>query len=131
MSKIEAQIATLKTRIAADTIKLAELEKQLGSAALLDAVAAGFTVSFKVGRAETRREVSGLVTGRGLVKDVDSVRVEVGEGFDKELFTIKVSDLLSVSEPVSQPSEAAVLLGTAAAGVSEAPVDEVLDGLVG
>lgn len=131
MSKIEAQIVTLKTRIAADTIKLAELEKQLGSAALLDAVAAGFTVSFKVGRAETRREVSGLVTGRGLVKDVDSVRVEVGEGFDKELFTIKVSDLLSVSEPVSAPSEAAVLLGTAAAGVSEAPVDEVLDGLVG
>ena len=126
MSKIESAIATLKTRIAADTIKLAELEKQLGSAALLDAVAAGFTVSFKVGRAETRREVVGTVTGRGLVKDVDSVRVEVGEGFDKELFTIKVAELLTVVEPGQ------LATGTEAEQQADpAPTDEVLDGLVG
>lgn len=119
-TKIEARILLLTTRIAADTLALAEAQGQLAAASLVNDVAPGWTVSFKVGRAETRREVSGVVLGRGLVKDVDSVRVSIGEGFDAELFTIKVSDLTGIVAPVAAPSAVAVALGEAAAGQSEA-----------
>ena len=128
-AKISARILLLTNRIAADTIALAEAQAQLSAASLVSEVAAGYTVTFKVGRAETRREVTGVVQGRGEVKGVDSVRVQSGEGFDLEVYTIKVAELTSITAPVSEPSEAAVLLGNAAAGQSEA--DALLDSLNG
>lgn len=141
--KIEARILLLTNRIAADTIALAEAQAQLSAASLVSEVAAGFTVTFKVGRAETRREVTGVVQGRGEVKGVDSVRVQSGEGFDLEVYTIKVAELTSITAPNADkdladlasdvhavnPSAAAVLLGAAAGGVSEA--DELLNSLNG
>lgn len=127
---IADQITKQEGIVAAAQAKLADLVRLASSAALIDKIAAGWTVSFKVGRAETRREVSGTVRGRGLVKEVDSVRVEVGEGFDLEVFTIKVAELTGITEPEAAPaSELAVALGTAAAGVSEA--DALLNDLVG
>lgn len=129
-TKIEARITLLTTRIAADTLALTELQGQLAAAALINDVAAGWTVKFKVGRAETRREVEGVVLGRGEVKGVDSVRVQIGEGLECELFTIKVAELTGITAPEAAPaSEIAVALGTAAAGQSEA--DELLNDLVG
>lgn len=127
--KIEARILLLTNRIAADTIALAEAQAQLSAASLVSEVAAGFTVTFKVGRAETRREVTGVVQGRGEVKGVDSVRVQSGEGFDLEVYTIKVAELTSITAPVSEPSDIAKALGNAAGGVSEA--DELLNSLNG
>jgi len=97
--KINAQITVLETRIAKDTASLADLKRAVAAAALMADVGQGFTVSFKVGRAETRREVTGVVLGRGEVKGVDSVRVQSGEGFDIELHTIKVAELLTVVAP--------------------------------
>lgn len=97
--KITAQILVLETRIAKDTASLADLKRAQAAAALMADVGQGFTVSFKVGRAETRREVVGLVLGRGEVKGVDSVRVQSGEGFDIELHTVKVAELLTVVAP--------------------------------
>ena len=129
VSKIEARILLLTTRIAADTVALAEAQSQLSAASLVSEVAAGYTVTFKVGRAETRREVTGIVRGRGVVKDVDSVRAEVGEGFDLEVFTIPVAQLLSITKPEAKPSAVAVALGEAATGQSEA--DELLSQLNG
>lgn len=129
VSKIEARILLLTTRIAADTIALSEAQSQLSAASLVSEVAAGYTVTFKVGRAETRREVTGIVQGRGEVKGVDSVRVQSGEGFDLEVYTIKVAELTSITAPVSEPSDLAVALGNAAAGQSEA--DALLDSLNG
>lgn len=128
-AKIEARILLLTTRIAADTAALTEAQGQLAAASLVNDVSEGWTVKFKVGRAETRREVEGVVLGRGLVKDVDSVRVSIGSGFDAELFTIKVAELTGISGPAAaEPSELAVALGTAAAGQSEsdALLNEVL-----
>lgn len=58
---IAAQITTLETRIAADTTKLDALRIQLEQADLLDAVTVGTVISFKIGRAETRRNVDGTV----------------------------------------------------------------------
>ena len=97
--KITAQITVLETRIAKDTASLADLKRAQAAAELMADVGQGFTVSFKVGRAETRREVTGVVLGRGEVKGVDSVRVQSGEGFDIELHTIKVAELLTVVAP--------------------------------
>lgn len=97
--KITAQITVLETRIAKDTASLADLKRAQAAAALMADVGAGFTVTFKAGRAETRREVTGVVLGRGEVKGVDSVRVQSGEGFDIELHTVKVAELLAVEAP--------------------------------
>lgn len=103
--KITARIAVIETRIAKDTADLAELRGQLAAASLVNEVSQGWTVKFKVGRADTRREVEGEVLGRGLVKDVDSVRVSIGSGFDAELFTVKVSDLTGITAPGNAPTE--------------------------
>lgn len=56
-----ASIATLATRIAADTAKHAKLTTQLEQFDLLDAVTVNTQVEFKIGRAETRRAVVGTV----------------------------------------------------------------------
>lgn len=101
--KITAQITVLETRIAKDTASLADLKRAQAAAALMADVGQGFTVTFKAGRAETRREVTGLVLGRGEVKGVDSVRVQSGEGFDIELHTVKVAELLAVEAPGADP----------------------------
>lgn len=97
--KITAQIIVLETRIAKDTASLADLKRAQAAAALMADVGQGFTVTFKAGRAETRREVTGVVLGRGEVKGVDCVRVQSGEGFDIELHTVKVAELLAVEAP--------------------------------
>lgn len=101
--KITAQIATIEARIAKDTASLADLKRAQAAAALMADVGQGFTVTFKAGRAETRREVTGVVLGRGEVKGVDSVRVQSGEGFDIELHTVKVAELLAVEAPGADP----------------------------
>ena len=97
--KITAQITVLETRIAKDTASLADLKRAQAAAALMADVGTGFTVTFKAGRGDTRREVVGVVLGRGEVKGVDSVRVQSGEGFDIELHTVKVAELLAVEAP--------------------------------
>lgn len=130
MSKLQEAIVKQEAVVLAAQAKLADLISASKAAALFDVVAAGYGASFKVGRAETRREVTGVVRGRGLVKDVDSVRVEVGSGLELEVYTVAIAQLTGITEPAAkEPSEAAVVLGTAAAGVSEA--DQLLADLNG
>lgn len=125
--KITARIAVIEARIAKDTADLAELQGQLAAASLVNEVAQGWTVKFKVGRADTRREVEGEVLGRGLVKDVDSVRVSIGSGFDAELFTVKVSDLTGITAPGSAPeAEPVAEVEQATASASDDLLSEVL-----
>lgn len=132
MSKIAAAIATVKDQIAKLQEKLAELVKQEAAEALVAVLGAGYVVSFKVGRAETRREVTGVVLGRGLVKDVDSVRVSVGEGLEAELYTVPVTQLLSIEAPdtAKVSGEDALASGVdAVGGTSEA--EDLLAGIHG
>jgi hypothetical protein len=130
MSKFAEAITKQEAVVVAAQAKLADLIAASKAASLFDVVAAGYGASFKVGRAETRREVTGIVRGRGVVKDVDSVRVEVGEGFDLEVYTVAVAQLTSITKPDAEPaSDLAVALGNAAAGVSEA--DQLLADLNG
>lgn len=130
MSKFQEAITKQEGIVAAAQAKLAELIAAAAASLLTADVGPGYGASFKIGRAETRREVTGIVRGRGVVKDVDSVRVEVGEGFDLEVYTVAVAQLLSITKPDAAPaSEIAVALGEAAAGHSEA--DELLSQLNG
>lgn len=115
---IQEQITKQEAIVAAAQEKLATLIKQASAAALFESVGPGYTVSFKVGRAETRREVTGTVRGRGLVKDVDSVRVEVGEGFDVEVWTVKVAELTGVTAPDDAKDKADLLRDAAEAGLT-------------
>lgn len=124
--KITAQIATIEARIAKDTASLADLKRAQAAAALMADVGQGFTVTFKAGRAETRREVTGVVLGRGEVKGVDCVRVQSGEGFDIELHTVKVAELLAVEAPGADPEQE----GTIKDGVAEALVATVSDDIL-
>lgn len=129
--KIQDTIATLRTRIAADTLKVQELEAQLAVAANLANVGAGFVVTFKVGRADTRRTVEGVVQGRGIVKDVDTVRVQVGEGFDTELFNVKVNELLSAKAPGVADEAADLTPVDEAAPAVGASDDDLLNSVLG
>lgn len=127
MSKIQDRIVIIETRIAKDTAELNDLRKQLEAAALVSEVAAGWTVKFKVGRQDTRREVQGEVLGRGLVKDVDSVRVTVGSGLAAELFTIAVTQLTGITAPGTKVADEAVeSQELAVVSASDALLSEVL-----
>lgn len=124
MSKIQERITLIEGRIAKDTAELNELRAQLAAAALVSEVKAGWTVKFKVGRQDTRREVEGSVLGRGLVKEVDSVRVSVGSGLDAELFTVAVSQLTGITAP-GEPAAVAAGEGVVVSA-SDALLSEVL-----
>lgn len=97
--KITAAIIVINEKIAKLEAQRTQLQNQRDNAELVEAVAAGFTVSFKVGRAETRRELTGVVLGRGEIKGVDCVRVQTGEGFELEVHTVKVAELLTIAAP--------------------------------
>jgi hypothetical protein len=120
--KITAKIETLTARIAADTQTISELRAQLAAAGLVAEVTAGYVVTFKVGRADTRREVEGTVLGRAVVKDVDLVRCSVGEGLDTELFNVPVTQLLSIKAPGAAEAGEAELTSADPTGI----LDEVL-----
>ena len=129
MSKFAEAIAKQEAIVLAAQAKLADLIAAAAASLLTADVGPNYIVGFKIGRAETRREVTGVVRGRGVVKDVDSVRVEVGEGFDLEVYTVAVAQLTSITKPEEQRSAAAIVMGIDAAGVSEA--DQLLADLNG
>lgn len=127
MSKISDAVNVVREQIAKLEAKLADLLKQEAAALLVEHVAAGFIVKFKIGRADTRREVQGEVLGRGEVKGVDSVRVSVGEGLEAQLFTVPVAQLTDIITDKADAVEAVGDPGvTAAAGADADLLADVL-----
>jgi hypothetical protein len=102
-----ATIATLTTRIAADTAKLAATQSQVDQFDLIEGIDVGTNVSFLIGRAETRKEVVGRVTavksetvGEGEAA-VTSRKFKVeytptGDAFDSTFGVIAESQVLAV-----------------------------------
>lgn len=131
MSKFAEAITKQEAVVAAAQQKLADLRKAADAALLTADVGPGYTVSFRIGRAETRREVVGIVRGRGLVKDVDSVRAEVGEGFDLEVYTVPVSLLLSINAPDAEKGKAELIADAEEAGLAVSEADQLLADLNG
>jgi hypothetical protein len=95
--KYAKTIATLETRIAADTAKLAEVKQEAETAAKLSGVAVNSVVVAKLGRAETTREVLARVVG---VKEEDNgsrkFKILFGEGLDTDTVIIQESQIVSV-----------------------------------
>ena len=104
------KIAQLEERIKKDTAQLAALQGEAAADAALADVNAGYTVTFTLGRADTKRELTGKVLARGLINDKDSVKVLVGEGIDANVYSVAVSTLSAAVAPegsitdVSQPA---------------------------
>lgn len=92
----DEKIAALEARIAKDIQSLADLRDAVAIAAAFANVGAGDGVTFKVGRAETRREISGQVIARGEVDGVDVVKVLSGSGIDTAVYQVKVAELTGV-----------------------------------
>lgn len=102
-----ATIATLTARIEADTLKLAATQSQVDQFDLIEGIDVGSKVSFLIGRAETRKEVVGVVTaaksevtGEGEAA-VTSRKFKVeytptGDAFDSTFAVIGESQVLSV-----------------------------------
>lgn len=67
--KLAAQIATLDKRIAADTIKVAEVRQTLATLSALESIVAGTPVEIKIGRDKTLRNVTGTVTAVKTLED--------------------------------------------------------------
>lgn len=123
--KHTAAIIVINEKIAKLEAQRTQLQNQRDNAELIASVGKDFVVTFKVGRAETRRELEGVVLGRGEVKGVDCVRVQTGEGFDLEVHTVKVAELLTIKAPVNLREVADATVQAAAAG------DAILSSVLG
>lgn len=106
-----ASVSALNLRIAADTAKLASLNKQVEAFDLIEGIEAGTSVSFLIGRAETRQEVVGRVTAvkagdvtvneETLEETVGARKFKVeytptGDAFDATFAVIAESQVISV-----------------------------------
>lgn len=96
--KLAKQVTTLETRIAADTIKLAEVKQEIETSERLSSVTVGTAITAKLGRAETTREVAAVVVG---VKDDEAgarrYKISFGDGFDADVQVIQPSQIVSIT----------------------------------
>lgn len=118
----EEKIAQLQARIAKDTAALNVLVNGAAVAAAFANVAAGDTVVFTLGRAETKRTLTGSVIARGEVDGKDVVKVIAGEGLATAVYQVKVADL----DAVNPVAEEAVVDQDAQ---DQADVDALLEGV--
>lgn len=105
--KLAAQIETLKARIAKDTEALAQSEATFGQIDALENLAPGSTITARVGRGDTSKEVEAYVLG---IKDTDAgrrIKVSVGSGFDAEIVIIQETQIVSVGAPQSPVEQVA------------------------
>jgi hypothetical protein len=95
--KLAERIATLTKRISADTVALADAQAQFDSVDRLSNIAEGSQVTIRIGRAETSKEVQGVITG---IKEEDNgsrrFKVYYGSGFDADTVVIQESQILDV-----------------------------------
>ena len=116
------QVAKFYDLAASYLSKAKALEAKLNAEAAFTNVGAGDTVTFTLGRAETKRQLTGSVIARGEVDGKDVVKVIAGEGLNTAVYQIAVAALdsvgVQVAEPVVQTAEQ-----------EQAEVDDLLSGL--
>lgn len=105
-----ALIVTLSEKLAKANDKLLEQNTQLADYDKLEAVDVGSVVEFKIGRADTRRVVSGLVKAVKVEEDGSKkLKVEytpTGDEFDNTFAVIKTSEIVGFgSDEVEAPAE--------------------------
>jgi hypothetical protein len=90
MAKITA--AALKAKIATLQAQLVTVEAEEKLTQIC--VAVGDSLKFTFGRAANRKNYEGVVKGVAETDKGNKYKVEVGEGFDAELFVISASDIV-------------------------------------
>lgn len=135
--------------------RVAKLRQRLTTENVLNGIEAGQTVGFRFGRnipertnkagetvpARAARQLTGVVVG---VKDIlgdagevtgKLIKVQSGEGFDADTYTVNARDITSVGDEATEQddddSEAADIAEAEAAAAGEDPVEareEVLEG---
>jgi len=94
--KLEAKIAANHDKIVALQLVIEQDTATLESLQALENVETGDVVHFNFGRGENRKEHVGTVLG---VADTDKgrrIKVYTGEGFDAQVLTIGVAEIVSV-----------------------------------
>lgn len=99
----DEKIEQFESKAAEFLSKANELREEARKEEALRSVGAGTEVSFEVGRAETRRTVSGNVLAAYDIDGKRKVKVLVGEGADAELFEVEVSKLLAAKLEEAEP----------------------------
>jgi len=101
VEKLQARAVLLQKRIAEDTLEYNEIANELNNLAALANLAAGTTVTIRIGRADTAREVVGLIAG---VKDEEDgskkYKVTYGSGFDADIVVVTAGQIVSIGEQV-------------------------------
>ena len=105
MSKTQSRIELLTTRIEKDTAELAALQIIRDAELALQNVQVGDVCTFKFGRKDNRQVLRGSVVADD--KENGKLRVYAGEGFDAQLYTISVRDVLGVGADFVYVEEAA------------------------
>lgn len=104
-----ALIDSLTEKLGKAELKLVEQNVQLEQYDALEAVDVGSTVTFKIGRAETRRTVEGLVKAVKVEEDGSKkLKVEytpTGDAFDNTFAVIKTSEIVEVVTDEGAPAE--------------------------
>jgi hypothetical protein len=99
-------IESLKARIAADTLKLAELEAAAAAGNAMANLASGDVIEFMFGRGETRKQRAGVVLGVAETEKGKKIKVQTGEGFDAEILVISPDAIVTVAEDATQAGAA-------------------------
>lgn len=101
VEKLQARAVLLQKRIADDTLEYNEIANELNNLAALANLAAGTTVTIRIGRADAAREVVGLIAG---VKDEEDgskkYKVTYGSGFDADIVVVTAGQIVSIGEQV-------------------------------
>ena len=95
--KLFAKLDVLAKRITADTENYNKIKAEYEIIDSLDNISVGTAVTIKQGRAETTREVTGIVIA---IKPEDDgsakYKVQYGEGFDADIAVVHSSGILAV-----------------------------------
>lgn len=106
--KLSAKIAKLSERIAADTAALESAQAELDALLALANLSAGQFVTATVGRGENARGVVARVLGVQETEAGRRIKVQVGEGFETEVFVLlptQVTGVVSADPVVSEPAQ--------------------------
>jgi hypothetical protein len=111
---------TNQEKLVAARALVAKLEQAVNAEAILNNVNVGNKVRFAFGRGEKRRELDGTVVAvREDEKQGKLARINSGEGFEQQGFTVRVADIV-------ENYDAPQAEGTEEASSDEAPASDPL-----
>jgi hypothetical protein len=105
--KLTEQAEKLRAKIVADTDNYNSIVTTLQNFDAIESLAQGDVVAAKYGRAETARDVTGVVLGVNHTDTVTQIKIQVGAGFDTEILTINPQHITAVTKVASNVAQLA------------------------